>query len=116
MSFKNYDTKRSYVVQKVEREWNIVEAQQEQGAHERDFSVSDGWQVKYIDRRSTLLKREHVLPCSQKRDKDLNARRRETFTKTNSQETGLLKQAVFLMYIPCACHLLIMQEVAGHMC
>lgn len=44
-------------MQKVEREWNIVEAQQEQGAHERDFSVSDGWQVKYIDRRSTLLKR-----------------------------------------------------------
>lgn len=61
-------------MQKVEREWKILEAQQEQEAHERDFSVPDGWQVKYIDRRSTLFKRENFLPYSQERDKNLNAR------------------------------------------
>lgn len=37
-------------------------------------SLPDGWQVKCVDRRSTLLKRENFLPCSQKKDKDLNAR------------------------------------------
>lgn len=40
----------------------------------RDFTVSDGWQVKCIDRRSTLLKRENFMPCSQKKDEHLNAR------------------------------------------